>query len=126
MSAVAVPNLRRLEKRVRARLNMPVKFAAWKLGARRAPIFPDRVYIESTNHCNLKCIMCPTGLGVIQRPKGYMDMDLYRRIVDELVYLEMPEPFLAVGYWYVDFAQVDDEEVMRALDRAHARVGQTV
>jgi len=84
MSTVAVPRLRRLQKQVRARLNMPLKYAAWRLGARRAPTFPDRVYIESTNHCNLKCIMCPTGLGVIRRPKGYMDMGLYRRIADEL------------------------------------------
>ena len=63
---------------------MPLKYAAYRRGAASGPIFPDRIYIESTNHCNLKCIMCPTGLGVIARPKGYMDMGLYRRIVDEI------------------------------------------
>jgi MoaA/NifB/PqqE/SkfB family radical SAM enzyme len=76
--------LARWRKAARAKLNMPLKYAAYRTGRSSGPIFPDRVYIESTNHCNLKCIMCPTGLGVIARPKGYMDMALYRRIVDEI------------------------------------------
>lgn len=42
----------------------------------------------------------------------------FRLVVDELVYLETPEPFQAVGYWYIDFAQVEDEEVIRTLERA--------
>jgi pyruvate-formate lyase-activating enzyme len=75
---------KRVRKTLRTKLNMPVKYATYMTGRSRGPIFPDRVYIESTNHCNLKCIMCPTGLGVIRRPKGYMTMDLYRRVVDEL------------------------------------------
>jgi len=74
----------RLRKALRTRLNMPLKWATYRLGRERGPIFPDRVYVESTNHCNLKCIMCPTGLGVLERPKGYMDMGLYRAIVDEI------------------------------------------
>ena len=47
----------------------------------------------------------------------------FRTLVDELVVLETPDPFLAVGYWYVDFAQVSDEEVIRTLGRARSRVG---
>ena len=38
-----------------------------------------------------------------------------RPLVDELLCLESPEPFSAVGYWYIDFAQVEDEEVIRIL-----------
>lgn len=45
----------------------------------------------------------------------------FRRGVDEVVYLETPEPFMAVGYWYFDFAQVDDEEVVTLLGRARSR-----
>jgi MoaA/NifB/PqqE/SkfB family radical SAM enzyme len=74
----------RAKKRIRTRLDMPVKYAAYRRGAERGRFVPDRLYIESTNHCNLKCIMCPTGLGVVRRPKGYMEMDLYRAIVDEM------------------------------------------
>lgn len=47
----------------------------------------------------------------------------FRPVVDELVYLETPDPFLAVGYWYIDFAQVEDDEVIQTLARAHGRVG---
>ena len=38
--------------------------------------------------------------------------------VDELVYLEMPEPFYGVGRFYDDFTQVSDEDVKELLDEA--------
>lgn len=38
--------------------------------------------------------------------------------VDDLVCLEAPEHFLAVGYWYDDFSQTTDEEVLDLLTRA--------
>jgi putative phosphoribosyl transferase len=38
--------------------------------------------------------------------------------VDELVCLEMPEPFYGVGGFYEDFTQVSDGEVIELLDRA--------
>src|SRR4029077_21085394 len=68
--------MRRGVKAVRTTLNMPVKYATYATARSAGPIYPDRIYVESTNHCNLKCIMCPTGLGVIRRPEGYMAMDL--------------------------------------------------
>jgi predicted phosphoribosyltransferase len=41
-----------------------------------------------------------------------------RRSVDELVVLATPEPFWAVGNHYVDFAQVNDHEVLQYLNLA--------
>ncbi|MGB8476536.1 MAG: phosphoribosyltransferase [Candidatus Acidiferrum sp.] len=41
-----------------------------------------------------------------------------RREVDEVVCVEMPEPFYGVGRFYDDFSQVPDEEVNELLDRA--------
>jgi putative phosphoribosyl transferase len=38
--------------------------------------------------------------------------------VDELVCLDMPEPFYGVGRFYDDFSQVSDEEVKELLDSA--------
>ena len=84
MASMTRPSVTRWRHRLRAKLNMPLKYAAYRGAHASGPIFPDRIYIESTNHCNLKCIMCPTGLGVIARPKGYMEMGLYRQIVDEV------------------------------------------
>jgi putative phosphoribosyl transferase len=37
---------------------------------------------------------------------------------DELVCLETPDPFFAVGEWYRDFSQTDDDEVVDLLRRA--------
>jgi len=37
---------------------------------------------------------------------------------DEVVVLETPQPFLAVGEWYRDFDQTTDEQVVRALVRS--------
>jgi putative phosphoribosyl transferase len=42
------------------------------------------------------------------------------RDADEVVCLETPEPFFAVGQWYVDFPQTSDEEVVSLLKEARA------
>jgi putative phosphoribosyl transferase len=42
-------------------------------------------------------------------------------LVDEVICLETPEPFYAVGLWYEDFAQTDDAEVHELLERAAVR-----
>lgn len=44
--------------------------------------------------------------------------DLLRRDADEVVCLETPEPFHAVGLWYLDFTPVADEEIAELLRRA--------
>lgn len=46
-----------------------------------------------------------------------------RREAGECVCLATPEPFRAVGEWYVDFEQVSDSEVHQILKHAHSRVG---
>ena len=38
-----------------------------------------------------------------------------RAVADEVVCAHTPEPFVAVGYWYDDFTQVDDDVVRRLL-----------
>ena len=43
------------------------------------------------------------------------------RVADEVVCLETPEPFFAVGEFYADFSQTSDEEVVDLLDRAAQR-----
>jgi predicted phosphoribosyltransferase len=39
-------------------------------------------------------------------------------VVDEVVCVETPESFLAVGQWYDDFSQTEDEEVHRLLEQS--------
>jgi len=38
---------------------------------------------EPTNICNLSCEMCPSGKGLLKRPRGIADMDLYRKFITE-------------------------------------------
>ena len=51
---------------------------AYRLGfARVAGLLS--INLELTNHCNLKCTFCPTGNGLMVRPRGFMDPDLFAR-----------------------------------------------
>ena len=42
----------------------------------------------------------------------------FEQLVHEVICLYTPEPFMAVGRWYDDFAQLTDEEVREYLERA--------
>jgi len=42
-------------------------------------------------------------------------------LADDVVCLSTPEPFYAVGLWYDDFEQTEDDEVHALLERAAAR-----
>src|SRR5882724_3681380 len=46
--------------------------------------------------------------------------DEYRMGVDEIVCVNMPEPFHGVGLWYNDFSQTSDDEVRELLKKAQA------
>lgn len=45
-------------------------------------------------------------------------LERFRFEVDELVYLETPDPFGSVGYWYVDFGEVTNDDVRTTLEKA--------
>jgi predicted phosphoribosyltransferase len=48
----------------------------------------------------------------------------FRREADEVVCLMTPQPFWAIGQWYVDFSQVGDQEVRDLLAAAAASAGE--
>ncbi|MGD9740942.1 MAG: phosphoribosyltransferase [Bauldia sp.] len=60
-----------------------------------------------------------TVLAVPVAPKDVLAM--LRPEADEIVCLATPEPFLAVGLHYRDFAQTSDAEVVRLLERSRSR-----
>ena len=78
----------------------PVRRLLVATGRDRAVRLPDIVQIESTNLCNAKCVFCPRD--EMHRRQGVMDLDLYRKIVDECAALGIThvrvhnygEPFL--------------------------------
>lgn len=46
--------------------------------------------------------------------------ELLRRPADEVVCVAEPEPFFAIGQWYENFPQLDDENVRALLAQVHA------
>jgi len=63
--------------------------------------YPPIVMIEPTDICNLKCPLCPSGNGTLSRKKGFMDFELFRKVIDEihtksmmLLLWNQGEPFL--------------------------------
>ncbi len=62
---------------------------------------PPVLTIEPTNVCNLRCPLCVTGNGSMERPYGRMDFETYKRLIDEvgdrvlyLVFFNQGEPYL--------------------------------
>lgn len=52
----------------------------------RTPIhwgYPMSISVEPTNKCNLGCTECPTGLQILTRHIGKLNMDLFAKIIDE-------------------------------------------
>ncbi|HMN48314.1 MAG TPA: radical SAM protein [Ignavibacteriaceae bacterium] len=53
----------------------------------RKPIvwgMPISFSIEPTNHCNLKCPECPSGLGALTRPLGLLDFNDFKNWIDQI------------------------------------------
>lgn len=51
---------------------------SYRFGWRRAPGLVS-LNLELTNHCNLTCTFCPTGNGLLKRPRGFMTPETFRR-----------------------------------------------
>jgi radical SAM protein with 4Fe4S-binding SPASM domain len=45
---------------------------------------PLSLGIEVTNHCNLHCPECLSGSGLMKREKGFMQLDLYKKLLVEI------------------------------------------
>ena len=45
---------------------------------------PISYSIEPTNHCNLQCPECPSGLGILTRPLGLLKVDDFKKLIDEI------------------------------------------
>lgn len=45
---------------------------------------PISYSIEPTNHCNLQCPECPSGLGTLTRPLGLLKTDDFKKLIDEI------------------------------------------
>ena len=95
-----------------------------ELGGRIAIVIDDGMATGATMQAVIDTVR---GLGaayvVLGVPVAPLEtLNRFRFDVDELVYLETPDPFGSVGYWYVDFTEVTDEDVIATLERARGAV----
>ena len=58
-------------------------YHAWIQGKTSLDYAPHEIILEPTNHCNLHCRKCVHGSGM-KRRKGYMDMDIYKAVLDKI------------------------------------------
>jgi radical SAM protein with 4Fe4S-binding SPASM domain len=58
-------------------------YHAYKKGLPSPGYNPIRLWIEPTNKCNLKCKMCPHGQEKVDFEKGFMDIELFKKLIDE-------------------------------------------
>lgn len=76
----------------------------------------------ATGYTTLAAVTATRRLGAklitLAVPVGPSDsVEMLRPHVDKLICLRTPSPFMAVGYWYRDFEQVSDSEVIDLLRR---------
>ncbi len=55
----------------------------WMKGTIELPYPPLKMHVEPTSKCNLRCIMCPQSMDAVGDDVGYMEMDLFRSIIDQ-------------------------------------------
>lgn len=71
---------------------------------------PYRYTIDPINLCNLRCPLCPTGLGILKRPRGRMRLEDFKRLIDEIA----PWAYLVDLYnWGEPFLHPDIFEMIR-------------
>ena len=70
------------------------------------PQYPGSLIIETSSVCNLNCIMCPQGIGAVDRPM-HMDENIVKKLVPFMenshsIQLHgIGEPFLSEGFWEI-------------------------
>ena len=83
--------------RANQRFRLGLRYATWKklfnflrieiqlrFGRTRVWGYPYEWEIDTTNICQLKCPLCHTGLGTVDRQKGVMHFDLYKKTIDQI------------------------------------------
>ena len=70
-----------------------------------------RAALQATRRRNPKKLVLAVPVGAAE------SIDSLRKEVDEVVCLEIPEEFGSLGYFYDDFHQLSDEDVIETLKR---------
>jgi len=64
-------------------LNYMVLRRAYRKGQLQVPGFPAALRIDPSSACNLRCPLCPTGVGETDRGSGVLSTNTFRQILDQ-------------------------------------------
>jgi len=73
-------------------LNRIKLFTSYVVGQTYSRGLPHCVIIEPTNFCDKSCQLCPNRS--LSRPRGMMELDLFKKIIDQLPLVELVFPYL--------------------------------
>lgn len=73
---------------------------------------PLGISIEPTNHCNLGCKECPTGMNILKRPKSNIDLTLAKQSIEELA------PALTTVIFYFQGEPFINKEIFELINHA--------
>jgi putative phosphoribosyl transferase len=118
-----------VEKRERVELNRQAKAfrgsrSRAALGGRTAILVDDGIATGSTARAACAVARAHGARRVvlaipIAPPSALAEL---AEVADKVACLATPEPFYAVGEWYLDFSQIADEEVVALIERAAAEI----
>lgn len=96
------------------------------LAGRTAILVDDGIATGATARAACQAVRAAGAARVILAvPVGAADtMAALRTVADEIVCLQMPRDFFAVGQWYADFTPVGDDDVVQVLARAGRLLGE--
>ena len=75
-------NLRR--KGWRAYANATRSYYEYVVGASSIKARPLKLIFDPTNVCQLSCPLCPTGIGLLDRGKGHAEVEMFRRLMEQV------------------------------------------
>jgi len=114
MTSTARAELSRQEARYRGERPFPA------IAGKRVILVDDGLATGSTMRAAVQALRSqhPAAIAVAVPVGAAETCAALRAVADDVICLETPEPFRAVGLWYEDFSQTTDDEVHTLLDRA--------
>lgn len=71
-------------KGLKAYANWIRSYYEYKRGFSEVTARPLKLIFDPTNACQLKCPLCPTGLGMVDRQKGHADLGLFKNLMEQV------------------------------------------
>lgn len=68
-------------KKIKHYLRLGRLYFHYRKKSKVIPAYPSRIWLEPTNACNLRCIMCPNGMNYKGLKRGMMEWELFEDLI---------------------------------------------